>query len=47
MAYIQKVNAQLGHYVNKGDVLFTIKTKEAKVLAIPLMFWTPALNFRA
>lgn len=28
--YIQKVNAQLGHFVNTGDVLFTIKTKEAQ-----------------
>jgi len=28
--YIQTVNAQLGHFVNKGDVLFTIKTKEAQ-----------------
>ena len=28
--YIQKVNAELGHFVNKGDVLFTIKTKEAQ-----------------
>ena len=28
--YIQKVNAQLGHFVNKGEVLFTIKTKEAQ-----------------
>lgn len=27
--YIQKVNAQPGQYVNKGAVLFTIKTKEA------------------
>ena len=28
--YIQKVNAQLGHFVNKGEILFTIKTKEAQ-----------------
>jgi len=28
--YIQKVNAELGHFVNKGDILFTIKTKEAQ-----------------
>lgn len=27
--YIQKVNAQPGQYVDKGTVLFTIKTKEA------------------
>lgn len=30
--YIQKVNAQLGHYVNKGDILFTLKTKEAQTI---------------
>ncbi|QEC79384.1 efflux RND transporter periplasmic adaptor subunit [Mucilaginibacter ginsenosidivorax] len=30
IGYIQKVNAQIGHYVNKGEVLFTIKTKEAQ-----------------
>jgi multidrug efflux pump subunit AcrA (membrane-fusion protein) len=30
--YIQQVNAQLGHYVNKGDILFTIKTKEAQAI---------------
>lgn len=30
IGYIQKANAQIGHYVNKGDVLFTIKTKEAQ-----------------
>jgi multidrug efflux pump subunit AcrA (membrane-fusion protein) len=28
--YIQKVNAELGHFVNNGTVLFTIKTKEAQ-----------------
>jgi len=28
--YLQKVNAQIGHFVNTGDVLFTIKTKEAQ-----------------
>ncbi len=30
IGYIQKVNAQIGHYVNKGEVLFTIKTKESQ-----------------
>ncbi|WP_295719658.1 HlyD family efflux transporter periplasmic adaptor subunit [Mucilaginibacter sp.] len=30
IGYIQKVNTQIGHYVNKGAVLFTIKTKEAQ-----------------
>jgi multidrug efflux pump subunit AcrA (membrane-fusion protein) len=30
IGYIQKINAQIGHYVNTGQVLFTIKTKEAQ-----------------
>ncbi|SDF20555.1 HlyD family secretion protein [Mucilaginibacter pineti] len=28
--YIQNVNTQLGHFVNKGATIFTIKTKEAQ-----------------
>lgn len=32
IGYIHQVNAQLGHYVNKGQVLFTIKTKEAQAI---------------
>jgi multidrug efflux pump subunit AcrA (membrane-fusion protein) len=32
IGYIHQVNAQLGHYVNKGAVLFTIKTKEAQAI---------------
>jgi len=30
IGYIQKANAQLGHFVNTGEILFTIKTKEAQ-----------------
>jgi len=30
--YIQQVNAQLGHNVSRGEVLFTIKTKEAQTI---------------
>ncbi len=30
--YIQQVNTQLGHYVNAGEILFTIKTKEAQAI---------------
>lgn len=30
IGYIQKANVQIGQYVNKGQVLFTIKTKEAQ-----------------
>jgi multidrug efflux pump subunit AcrA (membrane-fusion protein) len=28
--YIQRVNTQIGHYVNKGETVFTVKTKEAQ-----------------
>ena len=30
--YIQEVNAQLGHDVGKGQLLFTVKTKEAQAI---------------
>jgi multidrug efflux pump subunit AcrA (membrane-fusion protein) len=30
--YIQNVNARLGQFVNTGQVLFTIKTKEAQII---------------
>jgi len=30
IGYIQKVNVQIGQYVNRGQTLFTIKTKEAQ-----------------
>jgi multidrug efflux pump subunit AcrA (membrane-fusion protein) len=30
IGYLQRADAQIGHYVNKGQVLFTIKTKEAQ-----------------
>ncbi len=30
--YIQQVNALLGHFVSKGELLFTIKTKEAQAI---------------
>src|ERR1700742_2873723 len=30
--YIQQVDAQLGHNVSKGQVLFTVKTKEAQTI---------------
>jgi multidrug efflux pump subunit AcrA (membrane-fusion protein) len=32
IGYLHQVNAKLGHYVNKGQVLFTIKTKEAQAI---------------
>jgi multidrug efflux pump subunit AcrA (membrane-fusion protein) len=30
--YLTAVNAQIGHYVDKGQVLFTVKTKEAQAI---------------
>jgi multidrug efflux pump subunit AcrA (membrane-fusion protein) len=30
IGYIQKVSVQLGHYVEKGQLMFTLKTKEAQ-----------------
>ena len=30
--YIQVVNTKLGHFVNKGEIVFTIKTKEAQAI---------------
>lgn len=30
IGYVQKVNVQPGHYVEKGQLMFTIKTKEAQ-----------------
>ena len=30
VGYIQKVNTQIGHYVDKGETVFTVKTKEAE-----------------
>jgi multidrug efflux pump subunit AcrA (membrane-fusion protein) len=30
IGYLQQVYAKIGHYVNKGELLFTIKTKEAQ-----------------
>jgi multidrug efflux pump subunit AcrA (membrane-fusion protein) len=32
VGYLQTVNAKIGLYVNKGEVLFTIKTKEAQAI---------------
>jgi multidrug efflux pump subunit AcrA (membrane-fusion protein) len=43
--YIQKVNAQLGHFVNKGDVLFTIKTKESQSIGNRINILDTAFKF--
>jgi multidrug efflux pump subunit AcrA (membrane-fusion protein) len=43
--YIQKVNAQLGHFVNTGDVLFTIKTKESQSIGNSINILDSAFRF--
>ncbi|MCO5937137.1 efflux RND transporter periplasmic adaptor subunit [Mucilaginibacter sp. RB4R14] len=53
IGYIQKVNVQPGHYVEKGQLMFTLKTKEAQsigntinVLDTTFMF-SGVINIRA
>jgi multidrug efflux pump subunit AcrA (membrane-fusion protein) len=43
--YLQKVNAQLGKYVSKGQVLFEIKTKEAQALGNTINNLDTSLHF--
>jgi multidrug efflux pump subunit AcrA (membrane-fusion protein) len=43
--YIQQVNTQLGHYVNKGEILFTIKTKEAQAIGNSINILDTTFNF--
>ena len=43
--YIQKANALPGHFVNKGDVLFTIKTKEAQAIGNSINVLDTTLKF--
>ncbi|HEY6975390.1 MAG TPA: HlyD family efflux transporter periplasmic adaptor subunit [Chitinophagaceae bacterium] len=43
--YLQKVNAQLGKYVSKGQVLFQIKTKEAQALGNTINKLDTSLHF--
>ena len=43
--YIQQANAQPGHFVNKGQVLFTIKTKEAQAIGNSINVLDTTLKF--
>lgn len=43
--YLQSVNAQVGKYVNKGQDLFTIKTKEAQSLGNTVTQLDTSLHF--
>src|SRR5215212_11748304 len=44
--YLQKVNAQLGKYVSKGQVLFEIRTKEAQALGNTINKLDTSLHFQ-
>jgi multidrug efflux pump subunit AcrA (membrane-fusion protein) len=44
--YLQKVNAQLGKYVSKGETLFEIKTKEAQALGNTINKLDTSLHFQ-
>jgi Barrel-sandwich domain of CusB or HlyD membrane-fusion len=43
--YLQEVNASLGKFVNKGDLLFLIKTKESQSLGNTISKLDTALHF--
>lgn len=43
--YLQQVNTQMGSYVNKGQELFVLKTKEAQSLGNSLNILDSALHF--
>ena len=43
--YLQEVSVSLGKYVNKGDVLFVVKTKEAQSLGNTLQQLDSSLHF--
>jgi biotin carboxyl carrier protein len=43
--YLEEVNASLGKYVNKGDLLFLIKTKESQSLGNTISKLDTALHF--
>ena len=45
--YLQSNFTQPGQYVNRGQSLFTIRTKKRRVLATRLTSLIPALNFPA
>ena len=43
--YLQTANVQLNQYVTKGDVLYTIKTKEAKSIGNSISILDSTLKF--
>jgi multidrug efflux pump subunit AcrA (membrane-fusion protein) len=43
--YIQKVYAQIGHYVDKGQTVFTVITKEAQSIGNTVNALDPSLKF--
>ena len=43
--YVQAVNAQIGKFVSKGQLLFTIKTKEAQSIGNAITELDPAFKF--
>lgn len=43
--YVQQANALPGHFVNKGDVLFVIKTKEAQAIGNAINVLDTTLKF--
>ncbi|HEY9003939.1 MAG TPA: efflux RND transporter periplasmic adaptor subunit [Mucilaginibacter sp.] len=43
--YIQQASALPGHFVNKGDVLFTVKTKEAQAIGNSINVLDTTLKF--
>ncbi len=45
IGYLHQVNAKLGQYVNKGQVLFTIKTKEAQAIGNSINVLDSTLKF--
>jgi multidrug efflux pump subunit AcrA (membrane-fusion protein) len=45
IGYVQQVNAQPGHYVNRGELLFTIKTKEAQAIGNSINALDTTLKF--
>ena len=45
IGYVQQVDAQPGHYVSKGELLFTIKTKEAQAIGNSINVLDTTLKF--
>lgn len=45
IGYLHQVNAKIGQYVNKGDLLFTIKTKEAQAIGNSINILDSTLKF--